>query len=358
MKAVLSIINWYHQHRRDLPWRKTDNPYFIWLSEVILQQTRVEQGLPYYLKFIQKYPTLKKLASAKDDEVMKLWQGLGYYNRAKNMLNTARIIVNDLNGIFPLTYNDLIQLKGIGPYTAAAVASFAYNEPKAVVDGNVYRVLSRVFDITEPINSAVGKKIFAELAQDIMDKEEPGLYNQAIMELGATICKPTSPKCGECVLILQCLAFKHQKIGLLPVKLKKQKPKERYLHFFFIEQNEKTYIKQRKDERIWHNLFEPPFVETKNVTKPEVLFALPEVASILGKNPTKIKTLSIKHQLTHQTIFADFWSVKVLPQFKLNDKEYIAINKNDLKKYAVHRLFDKFIEFNQYSEDRKLKKMD
>lgn len=343
MKAVLPIVDWYQENKRDLPWRNTRNPYLIWLSEVILQQTRVEQGLPYYLKFTNNYPTVTKLAAAKDDDVMKLWQGLGYYNRAKNMLKTARIVADECNGIFPQTYDELIQLKGIGPYTAAAIASFAFDEAKAVVDGNVYRVLSRVFGIAEPINSSKGKKLFAELAQEIMDTQSPGTYNQAVMELGATICKPTSPKCGECVVRLQCEAYKNKRISELPVKLKKQKPKERFLHFFFIEQCGKTFIKQRVNERIWHNLFEPPFIETSEHIEDEVLFQLPEYKQLFPGKHTPTRTFAVKHQLSHQTIYATFWVMKVPKNFVLPD--YLHVSIADIRTYAVHRLFDKFLNY-------------
>lgn len=343
MKAVLPIVNWYQEYKRDLPWRNTRNPYLIWLSEVILQQTRVEQGLPYYLKFANQYPTVKKLAAANDDDVMKLWQGLGYYNRAKNMLKTARIVVNDYRGVFPDTYEGLIQLKGIGPYTAAAIASFAFDEPKAVVDGNVYRVLARVFGIDEPINSSGGKKTFATLAQEIMDHQSPSLYNQAIMELGATVCKPSSPKCIDCVLRIQCVAYKNQRINELPVKLKKQKPKERFLHFFFIEQQGETYIKQRTDERIWHNLFEPPFIETPQEIEDFELFTLVESQTILKNQYMPSKTFSVKHQLTHQTIYAHFWVIEVPKSFTLSG--HIKVPISNLHQYAVHRLFDKFLNY-------------
>lgn len=347
MKAVLPIVHWYQKNKRDLPWRNTSDPYLIWLSEVILQQTRVEQGLPYYLKFAQAYPTVKKLAAANDDEVMKLWQGLGYYNRAKNMLKTARIVAADCNGKFPETYNELIGLKGIGPYTAAAIASFAFDEPKAVVDGNVYRVLARVFGIDEPINGPKGKKIFQELAQEIMDTEHPAAYNQAIMELGATICTPRQPKCGECVLRLQCSAYKHQTIAVLPVKLKKNKPRERFLHFFFIEQDGTTYIRQRKDERIWHNLFEPPFVETPAAIEDTALFDMEELENLIswGKDTLFEKSFSVKHQLTHQTIYADFWVVKAAKKITLYNKAFTAVKISELNHYAVHRLFDKFLNY-------------
>jgi A/G-specific adenine glycosylase len=344
MKSALPIIDWYLQHKRDLPWRHTQNPYFIWLSEVIMQQTRVEQGLPYYQKFVLAYPTVKKLAAANDDDVMKLWQGLGYYNRAKNMLATARIIATELKGIFPKNYNGLIQLKGIGPYTAAAVASFAYNEPKAVVDGNVYRVLSRLFNISEPINGTKGKLLFAQLAEEVLNTEHANLHNQAVMELGATVCKPTSPLCGNCPLRLQCLAYQHKTIAQLPVKLKKQKPKERYLHFFFVEDAGHTYIKQRSNERIWHNLHEPPFIESETPLNEQQLFAL--ASTQLFAIDTKAKVFSTKHQLTHQTIYADFWVVKPSKKAILN-ADFKKVKISSLHTFAVHRLFDKFLDYYQ-----------
>jgi A/G-specific adenine glycosylase len=346
MKAALPIIPWYQQHKRDLPWRNTTDPYLIWLSEVILQQTRVDQGLPYYLRFSEAYPTVTHLAAANDDDVMKLWQGLGYYNRAKNMLRTARIIADEHAGIFPRTYDELIGLKGIGPYTGAAIASFAFNEAKAVVDGNVYRVLARVFGIDEPINSPKGQKTFRELAQEIMDANHPAEYNQAIMELGATVCTPQKPKCSECVLRLQCYAYKHEAAGSLPVKLKKNKPRDRFLHFFFIEQDGYTYIRQRTSERIWHNLYEPPFIET--AAPEEDPFGTELMAKLMDWSSDTVfeKAFSVKHQLTHQTIYADFWKVTAGKKITFRDDTYIRVKMSDLCRYAVHRLFDKFLNYH------------
>ncbi|MBP9187718.1 MAG: A/G-specific adenine glycosylase, partial [Bacteroidia bacterium] len=217
MTPLQPLIKWYLANKRDLPWRNNLNPYHIWLSEIILQQTRVEQGLPYYLKFIEHYPTIKHLAEADDNNVMKLWQGLGYYNRASNMLKTARILVSSYNGVFPETYAELLNLKGIGPYTAAAISSFAFNEAQAVVDGNVYRVLARLFAIDEPIYSTSGKKLFATLAQDLLNLDAPALHNQAIMELGAMVCKPKLALCQACVLRLQCQAYAQKRVYDFPV---------------------------------------------------------------------------------------------------------------------------------------------
>lgn len=346
MNEVLPIIDWYQKNRRDLPWRNTQNPYLIWLSEVILQQTRVEQGLPYYLKFTERYPTVADLAEAKDDDVMKLWQGLGYYNRARNMLATARLVHTTHGGQFPTTYDDLIKLKGIGPYTAAAIASFAFNEAKAVVDGNVYRVLARFFDIAEPINSTKGKELFASLAEASLNTSFPALHNQAIMELGATVCKPSSPLCGECTLRSACMAYQQQTIPMRPVKLKKQKPKERHLHFFFVVQQGRTYIRKRSAERIWHNLYEPPYIEIQAAASPEEIRIHPSLPSYLTVPIKRADPVfQTKHQLTHQTIYATFWKVILPASVRVNDPELINIPLSELSDYAVHRLFDKFLDF-------------
>ena len=229
-------MNWYATAQRDLPWRGTTDPYKVWLSEIILQQTRVIQGLPYYQRFISNYPTITDLAKAPEEEVLKLWQGLGYYSRAKNLHHTAQYIATELGGIFPKTYKELVKLKGIGDYTASAIASFCYNEPCPVVDGNVYRVLSRVFGIATPINSTQGAKEFKALAHECLDKANAGVYNQAIMEFGALQCTPQSPNCANCVLRDHCWAFHHNKVNELPVKLKKITIKKIYSNkpFYFI----------------------------------------------------------------------------------------------------------------------------
>jgi A/G-specific adenine glycosylase len=338
------LMRWYSHNHRNLPWRHTRDPYLIWLSEIILQQTRVDQGLPYYTKFTHAYPNIKQLAAAPDDEVMKLWQGLGYYNRAKNMLKTARLIAEEYEGKFPQTYDKLLNLKGIGPYTAAAIASFAFNEPKAVVDGNVYRVLSRIFAIEEPINSPSGKRIFAEIANTILNKQYPALHNQAIMEFGAMVCKPALPSCHLCVVRENCQAFTQKSFTKLPVKLKKQPIKERFLNFIFINKDASTYVKQRKTEAIWHNLYEPPCIETQKQCSEKIL-----KTSLQQLTPSNIYTLkkvfSTKHQLTHQRIYANFWLMTVGDDFSLLDSSYINISFDELKKIPIHRLFDKFLQF-------------
>ena len=341
------IINWYIKHKRDLPWRHTNNPYFIWLSEIILQQTRVEQGMPYYLKFTDKYKTVKQLALAKDDDVMKMWQGLGYYNRAANMLNTARIIMKEHEGVFPKTYNDLLKLKGIGPYTAAAVSSFAFDEAQAVVDGNVNRVLSRIFCIDEPINSSLGKKIFTQLAQEILDDKQPALHNQALMELGALVCKPRSPLCGECPVRLQCMAFAKKIVANYPVKIKENKPQDRFLNYFFIDQKDKTFITQRTKNAIWKGLYELPNFESEKTIESEKMISQKKFIMLFGNiDELKVeKIFSKKHQLTHQTIYADFFKITSPQKIKPLPEGFIQVRLTDLMKYAVPRLFDKFLNY-------------
>lgn len=244
MDFSTQIIEWYRTNKRDLPWRKTKNPYQIWLSEIILQQTRVEQGLSYYLKFIEKYPSIKDLANAPQDEVLKLWQGLGYYSRARNLHYTSKVITDKYKGEFPATYKEILDLKGIGEYTAAAISSFSFNLPYPVIDGNVYRVLSRVFDIDTPIDSTLGKKEFKELAYELINKNNPSEYNQAIMEFGALYCKPQSPDCENCIFTSTCLAFKTKKINELPVKSKKLKQKNRYFNYLVFIDEDYTYLKK------------------------------------------------------------------------------------------------------------------
>lgn len=346
MSILTPILNWYQQNKRDLPWRDTHDPYLIWLSEIILQQTRVEQGLPYYQKFSSQYPNVVALANANDDEVMKLWQGLGYYNRAANMLKTARIIKDECGGKFPDTYQELIKLKGIGPYTAAAIASFAFNEAHAVVDGNVYRVLARLFAISEPINSTQGKKIFAELAQDLLDKKFPAIHNQAIMEIGATVCKPKQAQCESCVLRLQCEAYKKELVYSLPVKDKKRKPINRFLNYLFIETPEaETYIRQRTDEGIWNKLYEFPLIETATpIEYVDELYTTETWHKLFGDKKLELQlAFQTKHQLSHQTLFANFWvirgkSVNLNPQL-----DFIKIKTNAIHEFAVPRLLERFL---------------
>lgn len=309
------LVAWYQDFQRDLPWRKTNNPYRIWLSEVILQQTRVAQGLPYYQKFIEKYPTVQALAAAEEEAVLRLWQGLGYYSRARNLHACARMIVSEWGGEFPVTYQALLQLKGVGKYTAAAVASIAFNESVAVVDGNVYRVLSRVFGIEKDITTTQGVKTFADLAQSLLLKKKPGLYNQAIMEFGALHCTPVNPQCASCIFRDGCVAFHTGKQRTLPVKSKKVKIKKRYLHYLVIECKDQLYMKRRPTSDIWAGLYDFYLVEDDQVRDLDNLEdELLALARHHRLSMTKSPVLH-KHVLTHRHLYVYFFRVQATASF-------------------------------------------
>jgi A/G-specific adenine glycosylase len=342
------IINWYFENKRNLPWRNTKDPYKIWLSEIILQQTQVKQGLPYYLKFVKNFPNVYQLAHADEGHIMKMWQGLGYYSRARNLHFTAKTIVNDYNGVFPNTYKGLLKLKGVGEYTAAAIASFAYNEPVAVLDGNVFRVLSRYLGIDTPINSTEGQKLFKLKVNELLDKDRPALYNQAIMEFGALLCRPKSPDCMFCSLNSSCVAFQQNKIKDLPVKLKKLKRRKRYFNYLVVESEDNELIlQQRLKKDIWQKLFEFPLIETQGqLEKKDVKNT--QLFKILGLDEDvsihKVNRKTYKHVLTHQDIFADFWSIKCSFEFDKNKLEnYSIVNSNSIRTFAVPILIDRFL---------------
>jgi A/G-specific adenine glycosylase len=307
------LIFWYLKNNRDLPWRKTKNPYFIWLSEIMLQQTRVAQGMSYYLKFTENYPTVSDLANASETEVLKMWQGLGYYSRARNLHFTAKYISKELNGKFPSTFKEIIALKGIGDYTASAIASICFDEPTAVVDGNVYRVLARYFGIQTPINSSAGIKEFKELAQSLLDKNQSGTFNQAIMDFGALVCKPQNPLCDECPFSKSCVAIQKNLTKDLPVKEQKIKVKKRYFNYLVVTTNDdKTILTQRNDKGIWQGLFQFPLIETdKSVNEKELILSkefldlFPEETTISLFNPKEII-----HKLSHQHLYTHFWIVE------------------------------------------------
>ena len=309
------LIQWYLRNKRDLPWRNTTNPYPIWLSEIMLQQTRVAQGMPYFLSFTAAFPTVFDLAKADEEQVLKLWQGLGYYSRARNLHKTAQYVANELSGVFPNTYKELLQLKGIGEYTAAAIASFSYNEVVPVVDGNVFRVLSRYFDVETDIVAAYAKKEFAALAFELMPKDNPAIFNQAIMEFGALQCVPKSPNCGICVFNESCAALQKNKVDQLPVKSKKLKVRNRFFNYLVAnDENENTVIQKRTDKGIWHNLYEFPLIETEKVEDFDFIteriqkefFTNNEVVSIMECNEK-----SIIHKLSHQHLHIKFWKVNL-----------------------------------------------
>ncbi|MGH2667216.1 A/G-specific adenine glycosylase [Flavobacterium sp.] len=321
------LTTWYLRNKRDLPWRKTTDPYPIWLSEIMLQQTRVAQGLPYFLAFTKAFPTVFDLAKANEEQVLKLWQGLGYYSRARNLHATAKYIANDLKGVFPPDYKNLLKLKGVGEYTAAAIASFSYNEVVPVVDGNVYRVLSRYFNITTDIASAKAKSEFTLLAQEVIDKENPALFNQSIMEFGALQCVPKNPDCSVCPLNQSCMALSLKKVNELPVKLKKLKIKNRFLNYLFILDNEnKTTVNQRTSKGIWHNLYEFPLVETENPASDDVVLELirNEIDGI--SQIVLLESETVIHKLSHQHLHITFWRMSQDTVFA-NGLNYEALNK-------------------------------
>lgn len=327
----LLIQNWYIENHRDLPWRNTDSPYFIWLSEVILQQTRVVQGLDYYHKFTRLFPTVHDLANASEQEILNTWQGLGYYSRARNLHKTAKHVDQQYNGVFPDSYKELLSLPGVGPYTAAAIASFAYNLPHAVVDGNVFRVLSRVFSVDTPIDSTKGKKEFSELADNLLDKTHPGRHNQAIMELGALVCSPKSPDCSSCPVEEICSARASGNQENFPVKEKKTKVRNRYFHFLLIEEKNKLVIQQRKGKDIWENMYQLPLIET------------PSSELNIEKSSFSEPVASYSHQLSHQKIHALFYKTPEIPK-EVDVSLCRWIEKEELNDLPLPRLIDRFFE--------------
>ena len=335
------LSQWYAINKRDLPWRSTVNPYHIWLSEIILQQTRVEQGLPYYLKFIDTFPVVADLANADEDLVLKLWQGLGYYSRARNLQFSAKLILSEFGGNFPDNHADILKLKGVGPYTAAAISSFSFGLPFAVLDGNVIRVLSRVFGIQTPFDTAAGKKQFQKLAQELLDKKNPAEYNQAIMEFGALQCVPKSPKCNDCPIVNDCIAFNTNTVSLLPVKSKKLKVKSRFLHFLVVNKNNEVLIGKRKSG-IWQGLYEFPFLEfDENLNEKSVLKS-PLWINFFKDSVKQISSISEEyiHKLSHQKIHAKFWEIDV-NSFRSSD--FKIVKCNELQKYPVSSLIEKYL---------------
>ncbi len=341
MKFSNTLIYWYLQNNRELPWRKSKNPYFIWLSEIMLQQTRVAQGMAYYLKFTETFPTIFDLANADESTVLKMWQGLGYYSRARNLHFTAKQVANDLNGVFPSTYKELIKLKGIGDYTASAIASICFDEPNAVVDGNVYRVLSRYFGIKTAINSSAGIKEFKVLAQTLLDTSQSGTYNQAIMDFGALHCKPQNPLCETCPFADSCVAFEKGLIKELPVKEKKIKVRNRYFNFLVIKtEDEKTILSERKGKGIWQGLYQFPLIESDTNINKDELIASEEFIKLFPDETTisLFNKKEIVHKLSHQHLYTQFWVVETATLPKA------TVNWTDIKQFPVPVLIANFLE--------------
>ncbi|WP_134089671.1 A/G-specific adenine glycosylase [Olivibacter sp. XZL3] len=344
MLFAQEIVQWYHKHKRDLPWRSTTDPYIIWLSEIILQQTRVEQGLPYFHRFVATYPTVQDFANAEEDEILRLWQGLGYYSRARNMHKAAKTVIREHNGTFPKDYNSLLKLPGVGEYTAAAIASFSANEPQAVLDGNVFRVLARYFGIDEPINTNKGKKIFSGVATDMLDEKNASIYNQAVMEFGALQCKPQSPNCDICPLNTSCYARLENKVNFLPVKIKGKASKDRHFYYFILKDKDRIAMQRRGPKDIWENMYEFPLIEYPEALD---LSQLKETSVFQQFFPVdselEIISRPKKHVLSHQNIYATFIAVKNFIQSgeKKRDWNYVFIK--DLDTLAKPKLIFTFL---------------
>ena len=348
MKADFTkkLLKWNRDaNTRAMPWKGEKDPYKIWLSEIILQQTRVEQGLAYYNRFITAFPTVQQLAKAPEKEVFKLWEGLGYYTRCKNLIATAAFISNEKKGKFPDDYASILSLKGIGPYTAAAIASFAFQLPYAVIDGNVFRVLSRYFGISTPTDTGAGKKLYTQLAQQLLDKEQPGLYNQAIMDFGAVICKPQQPLCGLCPQKNDCQALKYNIVQTLPVKEKQIQKKTRWLYYFITDIKGDVLVRKRSGKDIWQNLYEFVLYEHDELPAPGEKALKPLLKKIFGTQPVQVKHISpvYRQQLTHQTIVGQFIELEI-SALPATLKDYELIKKSSLSNYPFPRFITAYLQ--------------
>lgn len=350
IEQTRQIYHWYSQNKRDLPWRETSDPYKIWISEIILQQTRVAQGTDYYHRFIEKFPTIVDLAKASEDDVLKLWQGLGYYTRARNLHTTAKKIVTNFDGKFPSDYKTILSLKGIGSYTAAAIASIAFGLPYPAIDGNIYRVLSRYFGISTPIDSNNGKKEFQEIAEALMPAQNAGFHNQAFMEFGALQCTPKSPDCPNCPLLETCFAAQNKLVDQLPVKSKKTKQRTRYFLYILIEDGDFIYLEKRKDNDIWKNLYQLPIVESDEKFTDQQILALD--TPFIQSRESVLKSVSAqkKHILSHQIIFARMVHIELKNKELLNEK-LVRVNKKDISKFAVPKLIEDFLNECYFQEN-------
>jgi A/G-specific adenine glycosylase len=338
-----NLLHWNkHQNKRQMPWKGEPDPYRIWLSEVILQQTRVEQGWSYYERFLKKFPDIQSLSSASDEIIYKMWEGLGYYSRCRNLIKTARLLSSNYNGLFPRTYNELLKLPGIGPYTAAAIASFAFNEKHAVVDGNVHRVIARCFGISTPINTPEGKKLFSSMANSLIDAEKPAVYNQAIMDFGATICKPRNPLCESCVQSADCEALRHGRVNDLPIKEKKMKRKTRWLYYFIVEKENSVYIRKRQTKDIWQNLHEFVLFESQTENNSDVTQFLERLLQHQSYTIVSSSEMHSQH-LTHQHIKGRFFRIQLKGDSSL-EGGYSLVKKSNLDEYAFPGFINSFLE--------------
>lgn len=339
-----NIIQWYNINKRKLPWRETKSAYLVWVSEIILQQTRVDQGSAYYIRFIERFPDIVSLAKASEDDVLKMWQGLGYYTRARNLHKGAKQVVSEMNGLFPSTFEQIKSIKGIGDYTAAAISSIVFNLPTPAIDGNVFRVLSRVFGVFEPIDTATGKRTFKELSLQLIDRNRPSDYNQAVMEFGALLCKPKSPRCETCPFESQCYALKNGKIEQLPIKSKKVKTRERFFNYLIIETEQHVFMNKRSDNDIWKNMFDFPLIETSKDINIDTLTQTDHWNTVFKKQDVIITQLSnnFKHILTHQHITARFIHISIKNENFL-PTHFIRIDKRNIFELAVPKIIENYL---------------
>ncbi len=342
-QIVLGILYWYQKNLRNLPWRSTNDPFKIWLSEVILQQTQVVQGTVYYEKFIENFSNIKQLANAEEEQILKLWQGLGYYSRARNLHKAAQHIINNFNGVFPNNYKDLLKLPGVGDYTASAIASFAYNLPHPTLDGNVYRFIARLYNINLPIDEPRNKSVFINILMELMEGQEPRQFNNAMMEMGAIICKPQNPQCNICPVADYCEALKNNTVENLPVKSKKVKVQIRHLNYFFIEYNNGFYLEKRMGSGIWQNLFQLPLIETLSEGTKEIL--LSQINLILNNKSTMDIHFEkdMRHILTHQRLEVKFWKIQLNIEPEFTNKKMVHTNLSEYKNYAVPKLIENYL---------------
>lgn len=343
MENVLDLTKWYKKNFRDLPWRSTNDPYKIWLSEIILQQTQVVQGLSYYHRFVTVYPTVASLAAASEEEVLRHWQGLGYYSRARNLHRTAKLITNEYQGVFPASKSELLTLPGVGDYTASAIASFAFNLPHPTIDGNVFRVISRYYDIDLPVDEPATRKVFQAILQPMIEQTDPAIFNNALMELGATLCKTDQPDCLNCPLFIDCQSRINNTIAIRPVKRKKLKKRNRFFNYLLIRYKDKIYIKKRKGKDIWEGLYELPLLETEKHIEWSALFPL---LNTIVSNPQVLNfsaQSSFKHVLTHQNLYVNFFEVLTDEQPIFTSEACLEINLKDSTKFPFPILVSKFL---------------
>ncbi len=345
MGFTSQLLEWFEFHKRDLPWRRTADPYKIWVSEIILQQTRVEQGLDYYIGFIRKFPTIKALRQASSDELMNIWQGLGYYSRARNMHVAAAQIEDLYGGHFPDSYDELLKLKGIGPYTAAAIASIAFSEARAVVDGNVFRVLARIFGMEDDILSNAGKKRFSQKADELLYRKDPGRYNQALMDFGAMQCTPQNPQCSDCPFKNDCIAYSKDLINAFPVKKKKRKARTRFFHYLIITCGDQVFIEKRSKKDIWHSLYQFPLIETLIGEPPEQFIKSRVFKDFFVDCQPRLLFFSddYVHQLTHQKLFTRFYHLRIDSSCAFLQREFLSVKKDDVFRFPLPELLVKYL---------------